>query len=532
MKSQNVKTYVVNVLISFVACVLIILMGLWAESHTYGMEGDEMFSFISSTSLGGFKGIGMSLEDQTWYDSDYFHEALIATGSERFNMPMVWENQAMDVHPPLFYVLLNIVCSIFTGTYSRWLGVGLNIGLNCILCLSLALLIRYLLKAARLVSDEYVYIVSIIIAAIFCCSKVAIGQVLFIRMYVLMMIFATLSAWWHIKSFDDEPAKKDYVLLALITIGGGLTHYYYLVLVALFAFFFVIGEWFAKRKKAVVSYIVTMILSAALDILIYPAMISHMFIKYRGRDAVHKFLKESSLFGDFIDMVKSYSAKQFLGGFVVCILVVLAIEIMLIHALIKHKISRISFIKAIVVESICTIYFYGIAKASPFVTVRYVSAVTPLMFAMIFIAIIWLVDRNFNLNMKWTTPIICLLSFVLCFGFSKENYKADYFKIRDEVVANIGKEVDSCVYITASETNWEMWEDYENYSNFDRLFFIEGLELNPINDDDLKSEESLCVFINNKLNYDEVIDYLKEYLSFENYDLEYQSAYTYIVRAI
>ena len=57
---------------------------MMAALINYGMEGDEVFSYISSTSMGGYKGI-CYLEDQTWYDADYFRSALTADGEERFN---------------------------------------------------------------------------------------------------------------------------------------------------------------------------------------------------------------------------------------------------------------------------------------------------------------------------------------------------------------------------------------------------------------------------------------------------------------
>lgn len=106
--------------------IVVVFMRILTEKQNSGMAGDEIFSYMSSTSLGGFKEICF-VDDQTWYEGSYYYHALSAEGSERFNIPMVFENQAMDTHPPLFYVFLNIVCSFFPGQFSRWFGVGLNI---------------------------------------------------------------------------------------------------------------------------------------------------------------------------------------------------------------------------------------------------------------------------------------------------------------------------------------------------------------------------------------------------------------------
>lgn len=85
------------------AAAVMIMTYVFAAGRNYGMEGDEVFSYISSTTMGGFKEICF-LEDQTWYDADYFSNALTATGEECFNAKMVVENQAMDTHPPLYYL--------------------------------------------------------------------------------------------------------------------------------------------------------------------------------------------------------------------------------------------------------------------------------------------------------------------------------------------------------------------------------------------------------------------------------------------
>ena len=85
------------------ALAVVIMTYVFATTINYGMEGDEVFSYIISTAMGGFKEICF-LEDQTWYDADYFSNALTATGEECFNAKMVVENQAMDTHPPLYYL--------------------------------------------------------------------------------------------------------------------------------------------------------------------------------------------------------------------------------------------------------------------------------------------------------------------------------------------------------------------------------------------------------------------------------------------
>ena len=47
----------------------------------------------------------------------------------KFNIPMIAWNQGFDVHPPLYYFLLNTVCSVFynNGEFSPWHGLSINL---------------------------------------------------------------------------------------------------------------------------------------------------------------------------------------------------------------------------------------------------------------------------------------------------------------------------------------------------------------------------------------------------------------------
>ena len=168
---------------------LVIIENIYAGINNYGMEGDEVYSYLAATSMGGDRAVCL-LEDQTWYPGNYFMDSLTATGAERFNIKMVFENQAMDTHPPLYYLFLNLICSIFTGQFSRWFGIGLNLFFLFFVGAGLFLLLNYFLK------NKYL---SLVLSAVFCSSYLAVNMTLFIRMYVLLMAFFLFQNWYHLE---------------------------------------------------------------------------------------------------------------------------------------------------------------------------------------------------------------------------------------------------------------------------------------------------------------------------------------------
>ena len=232
--------------------ILITSICIYAGNRSAGLEGDEVFSYISATSNGGFKKVCF-LEDQTLYEGQYFYNSLSATEEERFNIPMVVKNQEMDTHPPLFYILLNFVCSFFPGVYSRWFGIGLNIILLFAVWVGLFLLLDLFLK------NKYM---ALILSAIFCCSRLSVSMVLFIRMYVLLMACFLFQSWYHLvllkrsetqtDMFCAKNVWKQYLLLAFITLAGALTHYYFLVYQLMISMLYIVVLLKKKEKKQII----------------------------------------------------------------------------------------------------------------------------------------------------------------------------------------------------------------------------------------------------------------------------------------
>lgn len=523
---KNVIFFATTVIFSFL---LIIIINIVAAINNYGMEGDEVFTYISSTSMGGFKGI-CYLDDQTWYKDDYFSNALITTGAERFNYKMVVENQAMDTHPPFYYILLNIITSFFPGQFSKWFGIGLNIALMLLVWTALFLLFQHFLH------ERYL---SAIFCTIFCCSRFSVNMVLFIRMYVLLMALCLFQSWYHLilyekmlkqNIFSLKKYWKNYLILIFITILGAWSHYYFIIYQCLISFLFVLALIKQKKVHNTLSYIGSMFVGALLYIFLYPAAINHIFLKYRGRDAVHKFLKGSSLLNEIFSMFKQYD-KQVFKGFLIPIILFIGIGTILL--LKNKKMKLVSIIQNSILLLPAFIYFIGISKASPFVTIRYISPVAAIFYATVIIWGIKLI-RHMNLNQclkKRLYIIICLIFAIVTVYFGTIPIKDSYFSEKKEIINELADKSDYCVYISGDEYNWKMWEDYIYYPLFKGLYFIDGNILAPISDEKLSKQNTATIFIDTVLNKDDIISYLSQYLQFSSYDVMYTTPYTYIIWA-
>lgn len=508
------------------AAVLIIVINVIAGRLNYGLEGDEVFSYISSTSMGGFKGI-CYLDDHTWYDADYFRNAVIATGSERFNVKMVAENQAMDTHPPLYYLFLNLICSVFEGRYSRWFGIGLNIFFMLFVGWGLYLLLQYFVQSK---------LISLVSATIFCCSFLAVNMTLFIRMYVLTMALTLFQSWYHLVIYDKVVSaneypfrkyRKDYILLSMLTIAGGLTHYYFLIYQCLISAEFVLMLFIRKRYRDMFRYTAVMAASALIYICLYPASLQHLFFKYRGRDAVHKFLKESGLFDEALSMLSTFNRQLFKGTLLIIILLLFCLTVFL---LIKKKLDLVQLGKLGFLVLPSVIYFYGISKASPFITIRYISPIAALLYAAIVVWAKMFIDIAGRTETRKIAGIfLCICLFFTSFYFFQRPVKDAYFAERRDVINELSKECQYCVYVGDDMAYWRMWEDYINYPSFRGLYFIDGQKKAPITDERLLGQENLVIYIDTNLDPEDILTYLDTYLPSYQYEQKYMTNYTYIV---
>ncbi len=515
--------------------ILLTGINIAAARINYGMEGDEVFSYISATSEGGFKGV-CYLADRQWYDADYFRNAVIADGSERFNVKMVIENQAMDTHPPLYYLFLNLVCSVFGGHFSKWFGIGLNIFFMLFTALGLYLVLQYFIRNRPL---------SLALCTIFGCSFLSVSMVLFIRMYVLMMALVLLQVRYHLYLYDKLTATEDmtyrknlwtYAVLILFTLAGSLTHYYFILCQGLLSATLVIFLAFRRQNKNILRYGMTMAASAVIYICLYPAVLNHLFFKYRGRDAVHKFLKESGLFKEAFSMLASLNDKLFKG----CLpAIVIALLLATIAAVILCRVNPLAILRDPLILAVPSlIYFYGISKASPFITIRYVSPVVALLYAAI---IIW-AKRLIDIAAAHLPPplgicricaetLMCVCLFFTTVYFFDTPVKEPYFAEKQAVIDRLSADADYCVYVGDGVNYWRMWEDYMNYPAFDGLFFINGCDRLPIDDPRLLAQKNIVIFIDRALDTEETISYLQRYLPFREYDLQYETGYTEILSA-
>ena len=92
---------------------------LFYTARKQGYHVDELYTYELTNCPGGF----YALEDgymDTWHDGTFYQASLSAGQPFRYSIP--WNNQKIDVHPPLYYCLVYTAESLFPQLGLPWVG--------------------------------------------------------------------------------------------------------------------------------------------------------------------------------------------------------------------------------------------------------------------------------------------------------------------------------------------------------------------------------------------------------------------------
>lgn len=193
-----------------------------------------------------------------------FSDYLTVGEKEGIDFVSAYQNQIRDVHPPFYYMLLHGVSGFFRGSYSKWIGLSLNL-----VFLILTLCIVYKLSKMLFREKNLAFYASVFFYAICCMS---VSNAVYIRMYMLLALLQTAYLYLHLRLLHGrhEDAGKMMIGSMVLLYFGVLTQYYF-VIPAFFTSLLYLFALIRRRKMAVaLRYCLFMLLSLVLAILSFP----------------------------------------------------------------------------------------------------------------------------------------------------------------------------------------------------------------------------------------------------------------------
>jgi len=270
-----------------------------------GFYIDEYYTYTISNGTQ----LGIAIENGQWNDTAPFYDQLVSTDGENFHFVQTYLNTASDVHPPIYYFLVHLVSSIFSGVFSKWIGLSVNI----------MLLIPTLIFVNKLASLLFGKnsAASLFVTAFYGLSPATMSNSAFIRMYMLLSFWTVLYAYIHVKALrDDKPTAKGFLIPVFITgFCGFLTQYFFVVtmffITFVYAFYLLV---FCKRVKDTLIYGATALMSLVSTAAVWKYSKIHIFDGYRGKGAVEQMLGIEEYAGRTTAYI-GYMNDQIFGGF-------------------------------------------------------------------------------------------------------------------------------------------------------------------------------------------------------------------------
>lgn len=231
-----------------------------------------------------------------WRTGTDLYNKISVNPDNRFAFSEVIQNQEEDVHPPLYYLALNIIMSVFAGNFSKWLGISLN------LVFSIVTLCAIFYLFFRIDNSNDKYIMSLVAGLAYAVMPCAISNNMLTRMYVLSSMWTVLFACLIVELIrDNDCSRKKYTVItilgAVICFASFLTHYFCLVMAFFLTAFYTIYQLLVIKKNILRLFVldITLVVSILLGIAAYPASLNHIFRGYRGQETIES-LAGSSFF--------------------------------------------------------------------------------------------------------------------------------------------------------------------------------------------------------------------------------------------
>lgn len=360
-------------------------------------------------------------EEPVWITAEQFSDYITVDGGDAFNYLSVYFNVKDDNHPPLHFMLLHTVSSLFQGRISPWMGCAVNLAAE--LGILILLYKICLLLAPALGLSGAGRRLGLMTVLFYGLSPGAVATVLLTRMYGMLTLWCVLYFYlvlekWQEASFDRKNGK-----LILVTALGFWTQYFFLFYCVLLAAVVSVCLWRSRRRRELFCFVRSMGFAALTGLLVFPFAISDVFSSGRGVEALGNLSRGLAGYGTRLYAFGRLIFDRGIGAYCLLLLAMLAaIGLTTIWERKKEekagKVEKVER-KGLPGELLWMLllpvggYFALAARMSPYLVDRYIMPLFP------FVALIWMlavfgffrvVQENFE---EWQTDYLIV---VMCAG--------------------------------------------------------------------------------------------------------------------
>lgn len=184
------------------------------------------------------------------FDNNFWGDEAYSIRLSKMSFVEMLGETAQDVHPPLYYLILQIMCKIFGNS-------GIVYHFTSLIPYLIILAIAITLIWKRFGAEA-----TILFVTMTSVLETAVSYNVEVRMYSWGALFMLLS-FWELHEIFRTNGNKAYILFVLFSLAGAYTHYYCLVSVAFFYFALIVWAIWKRHmflKKTLIACVTTVLL--------------------------------------------------------------------------------------------------------------------------------------------------------------------------------------------------------------------------------------------------------------------------------
>lgn len=496
-------------------CAFLMILLLYFAIQKSGYHMDELLTYGLSNS--DFKPFIFDRYNE-WVPSTYYSDYLTVTESRRFSFDSVIYNQTNDVHPPLYYILFHFVSSLVPNTFSKWIGIGINIVFYYLTLLMIYKIMTHLTK------NKWLGLIS---AGFWSVSVGAITSVMYIRMYAIFAFFLTFLLYLVIVLYTNNKSNyKIYLSIYIVSLLGIMTQYYFLIGAFFISAVIFLLLMIRKSWNQLIRFSLSMFGSILSAVVLFPPIIDHILFSNRGKQAVDNLSSDSASLNSYLEIINEFIFGKEMIVIISVLIISAIVRLFVVYFRKANEVNsnnHMSFYSSRLMLEILLLflipsilYTVVISKIAPYDSVRYILPIFPV----ISTGLIYIVYLIFNNQRFKNLGISAVLLFVIVISYrGLSNSNVGYLYQDYENTSEIVKEFDDHYALFIEDHPRRVSGNLLELITYKKVYPLVISEENdalPI-DQVFYEEEELVIYIHNSFEQSLVIDNINETYDFGNH---------------
>lgn len=454
-------------------------------------------------------------EEPAWITSGQFRDYVTVDGSDAFDYLSVYFNVKDDNHPPVHFMLLHTMSSLFPGTLSPWLGCTINL-----ICVGITLWM--LLRLGRQLSEilgmeEQGRLLGILAVLLYGLSTGALASVLLIRMYCLLSCLCVALLSMHVEKWKEHGFDRSNKGLIAITVLGFLTQYFFLFYCILLSAVTAAGLLCSKRMRELWIYIRSMVVAAVIGLVLFPFAIADVFSSGRGVEALDNLASGFAGYGARLLAFARILADRTVGNLLLGAGCATAVVLTVVLWYRRHRGQELSMsreVRGILCMLIIPVvgYYLLASRMSPYLVDRYVMPMFP-MIALLLALLLCCLGKRLAKASGWKERLVgigLMALIIVVQGLRLASYDGEYLYRGYGQQEQLAEEYASlpciCVYAGVG-----YYENLPEFMHYDRTLLVTAEELAERKDvDSLRLLDRVVVLIKPGVEEETVSSVLRE----------------------